>query len=158
MKKSLYVSFFVAIFFFSLVSINAINDNALPLLGKIIYLDPGHGGIDGGAEYKDIYEKNINLSISLKLEEQLGKLGAIVYLTRNGDYDLSVPNTIHRKRSDLSRRSNIINSSNCDLFLSIHLNSEITGTWRGPQVFYDDNNENNKSNLNLERLAELGYV
>lgn len=145
MKKSLYVSFFVAIFFFSLVSINAINDNALPLLGKIIYLDPGHGGIDGGAEYKDIYEKNINLSISLKLEEQLGKLGAIVYLTRNGDYDLSVPNTIHRKRSDLSRRSNIINSSNCDLFLSIHLNSEITGTWRGPQVFYDDNNENNKN-------------
>ena len=111
----------------------------------MIYLDPGHGGIDGGAQYKDIYEKDINLSISLKLEKELSSLGAIVYLTRDGDYDLSVPNTIHRKRSDLSRRSNIINNSNCDLFLSIHLNSESSGTWRGPQVFYDDNNKENKN-------------
>lgn len=149
MKKSLYISFFVAIFFFSFISIKAINENNLPLLGKVIYLDPGHGGVDSGAQYKDIYEKDINLSISLKLEKELTSLGAIVYLTRNGDYDLSVPNTIHRKRSDLSRRSNIINDSNCDLFLSIHLNSEISGTWRGPQVFYDDNNESNK------KIAEL---
>lgn len=149
MKKCLYVSFFVAIFFFSFLSIKAINENNLPLLGKVIYLDPGHGGVDSGAQYKDIYEKDINLSISLKLEKELTSLGAIVYLTRNGDYDLSVPNTIHRKRSDLSRRSNIINDSNCDLFLSIHLNSEISDTWRGPQVFYDDNNESNK------KIAEL---
>lgn len=144
MKKWLYVSFFVTLFFFGFLSIRAINENKLPLFGKIIYLDPGHGGIDGGAQYKDIYEKDINLAIALKLEKQLTSLGAIVYLTRNGDYDLSVPNTIHRKRSDLSRRSNIINGSNCDLFLSIHLNSEISGTWRGPQVFYDDNHEENK--------------
>lgn len=144
MKKWLYVSFFILLFFFSFLSIRAINENSLPILGKVIYLDPGHGGIDGGAQYKDIYEKDINLSISLKLEKELSSLGAIVYLTRDGDYDLSVPNTIHRKRSDLSRRSNIINNSNCDLFLSIHLNSESSGTWRGPQVFYDDNNKENK--------------
>lgn len=145
MKKWLYVSFFILLFFFSFLSIRAINENSLPILGKVIYLDPGHGGIDGGAQYKDIYEKDINLSISLKLEKELSSLGAIVYLTRDGDYDLSVPNTIHRKRSDLSRRSNIINNSNCDLFLSIHLNSESSGTWRGPQVFYDDNNKENKN-------------
>ena len=144
MKKWLYVSFFILLFFFSFLSIRAINENSLPILGKVIYLDPGHGGVDGGAQYKDIYEKDINLSISLKLEKELSSLGAIVYLTRDGDYDLSVPNTIHRKRSDLSRRSNIINNSNCDLFLSIHLNSESSGTWRGPQVFYDDNNKENK--------------
>lgn len=145
MKKWLYVSFFVLLFFFSFLSIRAINENSLPILGKVIYLDPGHGGIDGGAQYKDIYEKDINLSIALKLEKELSALGAIVYLTRDGDYDLSVPNAVHRKRSDLSRRSNIINNSNCDLFLSIHLNSESSGTWRGPQVFYDDNNQENKN-------------
>lgn len=145
MKKWLYVSFFILLFFFSFLSIRAINENSLPILGKVIYLDPGHGGIDGGAQYKDIYEKDINLSIALKLEKELSALGAIVYLTRDGDYDLSVPNAVHRKRSDLSRRSNIINNSNCDLFLSIHLNSESSGTWRGPQVFYDDNNQENKN-------------
>lgn len=145
MKKWLYVSFFILLFFFSFLSIRAINENSLPILGKVIYLDPGHGGVDGGAQYKDIYEKDINLSIALKLEKELSALGAIVYLTRDGDYDLSVPNAVHRKRSDLSRRSNIINNSNCDLFLSIHLNSESSGTWRGPQVFYDDNNQENKN-------------
>lgn len=145
MKKWLYVSFFVLLFFFSFLSIRAINENSLPILGKVIYLDPGHGGVDGGAQYKDIYEKDINLSIALKLEKELSALGAIVYLTRDGDYDLSVPNAVHRKRSDLSRRSNIINNSNCDLFLSIHLNSESSGTWRGSQVFYDDNNQENKN-------------
>lgn len=121
----------------------------LPLLGKVIYIDAGHGGVDPGAMYKDIMEKDINLSISKILEEKLVKAGAIVYLTRYGDYDLAVNNTINRKRSDLSRRGNIINRSGCDLFVSIHLNAESTGIWRGPQVFYDDINDKN------EILAEI---
>ena len=66
------------------------------------------------------------------------------YLTRYGDYDLSVNNTINRKRSDLSRRGNIINKSDCDLFLSIHLNVESTGIWKGAQTFYNTNNKQNK--------------
>jgi N-acetylmuramoyl-L-alanine amidase len=148
-KKKLYALFFITLFLFGAFSIRALKQEDFPLLGKVIYLDPGHGGTDPGAEYKDIYEKNINLSISLKLQEELGKLGAIVYLTRDGDYDLSVPNTINRKRSDLSRRSNIINNSLCDLFLSIHLNAESSGKWRGPQIFYDDASEDNK------KIAEL---
>jgi len=118
--------------------------NTLPLKNKVIYLDPGHGGKDPGAMYKSIMEKNINLEISNNLKKILEKNGASVYLTREGDYDLSVPNTINRKRSDLSRRSNIINKSLCDIFLSIHLNAESTGTWSGAQVFYDDINPENK--------------
>lgn len=103
-----------------------------------------HGGVDPGAMYKDIMEKDINLSISKKLEEKLTDMGAIVYLTRYGDYDLSVTNTINRKRSDLSRRGNIINRSGCDLFISIHLNAESTGVWRGAQVFYNNENKYNE--------------
>ena len=61
----------------------------LPLLGKVIYLDAGHGGTDPGSIYKDIYEKDINLQICMKLQEELGKQGAIVYMTRYDDYDLS---------------------------------------------------------------------
>jgi N-acetylmuramoyl-L-alanine amidase len=94
--------------------------------------------------YGGVLEKDINLELSKKLENKLLNLGAIVYLTRYDDYDLAVENTNNRKRSDLSRRGNIINKSNCDLFLSIHLNAEDTGTWRGAQVFYDDTNSKNE--------------
>ena len=139
------------LFIFSIFTVDLVSAdvNNLPLFGKVIYIDAGHGGVDPGAMYKDIMEKDINLSISKVLEDKLEKLGAIVYLTRYGDYDLAVTHTINRKRSDLSRRGNIINRSMCDLFVSIHLNAESTGIWRGAQVFYNNNNEKN------ERFAKI---
>ncbi len=143
LKYKIYVLF---LFILTLGSINYINanNNSLPLFGKVIYIDPGHGGLDPGAMYNGIKEKDINLEISKKLENKLTSMGAIVYLTRYDDYDLSANNTINRKRSDLSRRGNAINKSDCDIFLSIHLNAEDSSTWRGAQVFYDDTNEKNE--------------
>ena len=114
-----------------------------PLIGKIVYLDAGHGGVDPGAFYENVYEKDINLEITLKLRDNLEKLGATVYLTRNDDYDLSNPNANLRKRSDLGNRAKMINDSNADLYLSIHLNSMANTKWSGAQVFYDDINEKN---------------
>lgn len=115
------------------------------LKNKIIYLDPGHGGADPGATYKNIEEQSINLKIAEKLKQKLETLGATVYLTRYGDYDLSVPYAINRKRSDLSRRANIINRSMCDMYLSIHLNAETSSSWHGAEAYYDDiNSENEK--------------
>lgn len=115
------------------------------LKNKIIYLDPGHGGADPGALYKKIEEQAINLKIANKLKQKLESAGVTVYLTRDGDYDLSVPYAINRKRSDLSRRANIINRSNCDLYLSIHLNAETSSSWHGAEAYYDDvNSENEK--------------
>ena len=134
----------------------------LPLNNKIIYIDPGHGGIDPGSIYKDIYEKDINLSICLLLQKELENKGARVLLTRNGDYDLSTPNTSTRKKSDLNNRVRIINDSKADMYISIHLNSINSVIWHGAQVFYDDVNINNKkialimqeelkNNLNTDR-------
>lgn len=120
-----------------------------PLVGKIIYLDAGHGGKDPGAYYKEIYEEEINLSIVLKLRDKLEDLGAIVYLTREDDYDLSSPNASLRKRSDLANRANMINSSDADMYLSIHLNSSSNTSWKGAQVFYDDINDNNRKLANI---------
>ena len=163
LKYKLYV---FLLFIVGILSINIVyaSNHKLPLLGKVIYLDAGHGGKDVGATYSGIYEKDINLEISMKLEEELTKLGAIVYQTRYGDYDLSVPNTINKKRSDLSRRSNIINESKADIFLSIHLNAEATGRYRGPQIFYNDNNKKNKElaalfqkNLNKDLYGKRKY-
>ncbi len=136
--------FFLLIFFISLYTIAIVRANNLPLLGKVIYLDPGHGGKDPGAVWDNIYESDINLEISLQIQEELEKNGAIVYLTRYGDYDLSANYAELRKRSDLSRRANIINRSQADVYLSIHLNSDISTTWKGAQVFYNTINEKNE--------------
>lgn len=115
----------------------------LPLRNKTIYLDPGHGGIDCGAKYKDILEKNINLEISYLLLAALENKGANVYMTRYDDYDLSSNGVTFRKRSDLSNRAKMINDSKADLYLSLHLNSSTSSKWSGAQIFYDDVNKDN---------------
>ena len=147
-KNKIYILF---IFLIALCIFGVINTKAkeLPLSKKIIYLDPGHGGVDPGSIYKNIYEKDINLKICLKLKEELEKKGAKVYLTRNEDYDLSTPNTRSRKKSDLNNRVRLINDSNADMYISIHLNSTTSSNWHGAQVFYDDVNKENK------KIAEI---
>lgn len=106
-----------------------------------IVIDPGHGGKDVGTSYKDIYEKDINLSISLYLKEELDKHGANVILTREGDYDLSTPNTNTRKKSDFNNRIKITNEANADLFISIHQNYYNDSKYKGTQIFYKGNEE-----------------
>ena len=59
-----------------------------------VIIDPGHGGEDGGAEANGLLEKNINLSVSLKLRDMLCSAGYNVVMTRDEDisvYDLSIP-------------------------------------------------------------------
>lgn len=141
--------FFLFTFLICLYTFAIVRANTLPLLGKVIYLDPGHGGKDPGAVWDSIYESEINLEISLEIQKELEKNGAIVYLTRYGDYDLSANYAELRKRSDLSRRANIINRSKADIYLSIHLNSDISTTWKGAQVFYNSINDKN------EKIAKI---
>ncbi|WP_273125253.1 N-acetylmuramoyl-L-alanine amidase CwlD [Bacillus weihaiensis] len=112
----------------------------LPLSGKVIYIDPGHGGPDGGAIGDDTLEKDISLSISLLLRDYLQEQGALVMLTREEDIDLADENTkgySKRKAEDLRNRVKMINESNADLFLSIHLNAIPSAKWSGAQTFYD---------------------
>ena len=149
MTKYKFIMIFFLVLFLCLFNVVFAKDKSLSLLSKVIYLDPGHGGADCGAYYKNYKESDLNLFISKKVMEFLKEEGAIVYLTRYGDYDLSTPNAWNRKRSDLSRRANIINSSDCDLYLSIHLNADDSGTLRGAEVYYDTINPKNK------KIAEI---
>ena len=167
-KKKIYlIIILLLICTFNIINIKA---SELSLKNKIIYLDPGHGGTDPGSIYKDTYEKDINLSICIKLKENLEKMGAKVYLTRDGDYDLSTPYTSTRKKSDLNNRVRLINDSNADLYISIHLNATNSKIWHGAQVFYDDVNSSNKKiaeimqeelkkNLNTDReISEISNM
>lgn len=117
--------------------------NNLNLLGKIIVLDAGHGGTDSGAKNGKIVEKELNLLLVKKLEKELISRGATVYLTREDDNDLSTT-TINRKRSDLYRRAQYINKISPDMYISLHLNSSPSPSWRGLQIFYTNNNKENK--------------
>lgn len=121
---------------------------SLPLTGKIIVLDAGHGGVDGGAVGKgDIQEKDIALDISLKLRDYLQQAGALVIMTRETDKDLAGEGTQrirHRKTEDLLKRTEIVNSSNADMFISIHLNAIPSSRWYGAQVFYNPSIDENE--------------
>ncbi|TLS35481.1 N-acetylmuramoyl-L-alanine amidase CwlD [Pseudalkalibacillus caeni] len=128
---------------------NSWNTWNLPLAGKIIVLDPGHGGPDGGAEGKgDVQEKDIALKIALNLRDYLQEAGALVVMTREIDEDLADKSTrglSNRKSEDLRRRAKIINNEHTDLFISIHLNAIPSPRWRGAQTFYNPNNEQSKN-------------
>ncbi|NLD27065.1 MAG: N-acetylmuramoyl-L-alanine amidase CwlD [Acholeplasmataceae bacterium] len=104
---------------------------------KTIYIDPGHGGPDGGAVGLDrVYEKDIVLSVSKKLAFYLGQAGYNVQLTRNGDYDLAGEDSVNRKRDDIYKRVDMINASDCLLYVSIHANIFSSPRVYGAQVFY----------------------
>lgn len=139
-KCLILLSFFLIIF--SISKTYAIINN-YTLLGKTIYIDPGHGGIDSGTTYKKIYEKDINLLLSKKLEKELTSLGATVYLTRETDKDLALT-TKGRKRSDLINRAYLINKTKPNMYISIHLNYLSDSRYKGLQIFYNNKNKENK--------------
>ena len=134
------IIFFICVFAVSKVNASV---NNLDLLGKVIYIDAGHGGKDSGAVSNKIIEKDLNLTIAKELYNALSQRGAIVLLTRDGDYDLSSSN-YSRKRSDLYNRAKMINESKANMFISIHLNSDVNSSYRGIQLFYNSINKENK--------------
>lgn len=120
----------------------------LPLSGYVIVIDPGHGGVDGGAISRSgTMEKDITLAISFKLRDYLQQAGALVVMTREGDHDLASESTERirsRKVEDLRRRVELINESDADVFVSIHLNSIPSPRWKGAQTFYNRAIEGNE--------------
>ncbi|MCQ6276394.1 N-acetylmuramoyl-L-alanine amidase CwlD [Bacillus sp. V3B] len=111
----------------------------LPLSGKVILIDPGHGGPDGGAGDTEALEKDIALNVSLKLREYLEEQGALVIMTREEDKDLADEDTrgySRRKVEDLKKRLEMINQPEIDFFVSIHLNSIPSPRWSGAQTFF----------------------
>lgn len=115
-----------------------------PLGGVKIVIDPGHGGMDGGASKGEIIESEITLAISQEVVRQLKRRGAEVVITRKkeGDAlaehkpDASFSTLRQRKREDLYLREDIVKREKPDVFISIHANAIPESKWRGAQVFY----------------------
>lgn len=116
-------------------------------IDKIILIDPGHGGMDGGAvSKKGTLEKDINLKISFKLRNQLEKKGFKVVMTREEDKGLhSESGKIRAKKvEDLNNRCKLKESTNCDVFISIHLNMFEQSKYYGAQVWYSKKGESSE--------------
>jgi len=109
------------------------------LADKLIVIDPGHGGDDPGAVgSKGIHEKDIVLDVSKKLGTILRQAGAEVLLTRETDHDLAGTAAKYSYRSkieDLTRRVEMANEKQADLFISIHVNSFPDPREKGAQTF-----------------------
>ena len=142
-KRLIKLTLLLLLFLIIIISIFNVNASNLtfPLLGKTIYLDAGHGGVDNGATVNNVHEKDLNLQIVYKLKETLTSAGATVLLTRKDDNDISNPNALYRKKSDFDNRIKLINNSNADLYISIHQNIYQNKKYSGPQVFYVKDNQ-----------------
>ena len=144
MLKVKYKTTLLIIFCLLVLSLQVISAQSLPLQDTIIMVDPGHGGRDSGTYYGEIYEKDINLEISKTLAQELSKQGAIVYMTRKRDIDLSSIYDSAKKRGDLYHRLLMIKEKKSDLYISIHINWYDDITLKGAEVLYNEINENNK--------------
>ena len=105
-------------------------DPAQPLAGRVIVLDPGHGGSNsGGAGLLGIREKGLTLPVALRAAALLRERGAAVTLTRERDEDVG-----------LTERALIAETLGADLLVSLHHNALPDGKdprgVRGPEVYF----------------------
>lgn len=108
----------------------------------ILIIDPGHGGEDGGAVAADgTVESQINLAISLRMNEIACLLGIETVMTRQEDvsiYSEGAETLRQKKVSDLKNRAALINGIADGVLVSIHQNSMPTAPKvHGAQVFYN---------------------
>lgn len=110
--------------------------------GKIVAIDMGHGGKDSGSiGHKDqsdqLYEKDVNLSVGLKLNEYLKSAGVTTYMIRESDVYYT-----------LLERAQKANDIGATIFVSIHNNSNDSAVPHGTEVLYN-------SKINAEGKSEM---
>ncbi|AJC84511.1 N-acetylmuramoyl-L-alanine amidase [Campylobacter peloridis] len=119
--------------------------------GKVIVIDPGHGGKDPGTlGDKGVREKDVVLSVALKLGNELKKRGYKIYYTRSTD-----------KFINLRDRTSMANEKMADLFISIHANAapnkQRAKTLQGIETFFlsPARSERSKKAAELENQSDF---
>ncbi|RKO66812.1 N-acetylmuramoyl-L-alanine amidase family protein [Desulfofundulus salinus] len=118
------------------------------LAGRVIVIDPGHGGDDPGTVgCHGIVEKDVAMEISRRVADVFRRTGARVVLTRDGDRETAGPGESGGERieaHDLARRVELANKCGAHLFLSIHLNHFSEPDEYGAQVFYQTGSQESR--------------
>jgi N-acetylmuramoyl-L-alanine amidase len=150
-KKNFLLVGLLLLFSITVFSIGFAVDYSTPVTGepvalpsRTIILDAGHGGEDPGAvsDYSNIREKEINLDMALMVKDLLEKDSYKVILTRDADvleYSAEAKNIIQKRKEDLLRRKKIMDESNADIVVSIHLNKFPQTQYHGAQTFFPPN-------------------
>lgn len=144
-KKSLYFLIIFALFLASVCIYSAAKTEfvSVPRRDVTVVVDAGHGGVDGGSvgKFTGVIESNLNLIYAKNLREKLTAYGFRVVMTRSDGNGLYDPLAKNLKKSDMKKRKEIIESSNADLVLSVHMNSYPRESSHGSQVFFAKGNE-----------------
>ena len=128
-------------------SITVLKENEPVYRKNCIIVDPGHGGIDGGAtSCTGVLESNLKLEIGLRLNDFLHLLGYKTVMTRTTDTSIYTSgNTIAaQKVSDLKERVKIVNGQSGGILVSIHQNTYPNNRYAGAQVFYSNQEDSKK--------------
>lgn len=145
---------FLSIAIFSLDSgANPITETSKYNGGTIVVLDAGHGGEDPGvvSDYSGLAEKDLNLRITQFVKGLLEQDGYTVFLTRSEDvlqYSSGTKGIYEKRKQDLTKRKKIIDESNADIAVSIHMNGFKDTQYKGAQTFFPP------SSVDSERLAK----
>jgi len=127
------------------------------LVGKIICVDPGHGGMDSGATGNTgSKEKDNTLAIGLLLRDRLEKNGAIVIMTRDSDKEVSYPGA--STDEELSARVDAANEAGADIFVSIHNDSFANSSAAGTSTYHYGDSESSRLAGHVQKrlVEELG--
>lgn len=107
---------------------------------RVIVIDPGHGGMDGGCVFDGVLEKEVNRQIANKVVKKLNDMGYKVTLARAGDSYI--------EKADRVERANLQNAL---LYVSIHQNSCEVKSVSGIETWYGENDMTDES----KRLAQF---
>ena len=136
------------------------NNKSLPT----IIIDAGHGGEDSGAiSAEGVYEKDINLSISITLDKLLRLNGFKTQMIRTEDksvhtIDFEKSTLRERKVSDIHKRVDIANADKENILISIHQNHFSETKYNGTQIFYSKNNYKSKTLAESIRISVISLI
>ncbi len=120
-------------------TITTVSEGAPIVRQNCVIIDAGHGGVDGGAvSCTGVYEKEINLSIALRLNDLMHLIGIHTEMIRTTDISVytSGSSIAAKKSSDLKERVRIVNETDNAILLSIHQNHYTDSRYSGAQMFY----------------------
>ena len=122
-----------------------------PLAGKIICIDPGHGGTAATDSYRvgpgGEREEWINLRVALSLKQMLEDRGARVVMTRTTDVFVPLPD-----------RSKICVEAGSDIFISIHHNATADSSVNFPIIYFHGHASENRAGVLFGKLLAKEFV
>ncbi len=138
----LFTSIFTSMGYKAFQKSKEVNQTDSSLSNYVIVIDPGHGGEDPGASGNGLTEKDLNLDISLTLNELLNAAGYTTVLTRQTDVLLYNTGEENRKKyHDLKNREAIAEKYGNAIFISVHMNKFPAEYCKGLQTFYSENSQ-----------------